>query len=691
MTIEKVPEIKVEEPSEFDHNSVIAFLKYCEKSGNIPQWNEWRNKNLLQKIDLSKAELIGLNLSFINLVDCQLSFADFSETNLEGAKFTMSNLEGANFQDCELMEAQFQNTNMQGVNFNGSSLVLADFTNSQLSGSKFKHCNLNSTNFTNAILKGVNFSHANLVETVFNGADLRVAEMVGVDFHSIKYDGALFTGVNISSAKINEIDMTQFDLTAATLDGVEATNANFEGMSITNLKVRHSTLNGANFVGSNLKSCDFSESSLMGCDFTDAVVSNGNFSQANLENAYCKSANFEGANFEDAILEGCDLRATNLRDVNFDGADLTNANLNGAILDGTGREHMLIDESRTNEFLEVKEILDDFDLIGKEAEKIEIQHTHNSFEKLETIEKIQTEQVKVREDNNDGYSIESILHLAKTLDDFTSIDELKEIVKNITYKINYKNGKFDSKFNEIMLNMALEYQKSVYLTLLSYVGKIEELSRLSTSEKEYFSLDFSVENGNIFISHSEGISSFIDEIYNTFEDGKAVNTLFAVFIISGFMSIREIREYLIQIQDERLKSLMSELLNRFKLSRVKELKTKAILTPLVQNNSIVVTTPLRVYEHRDFVMVKNHTSKKEEIKIEGEFLVDGVKALSTATPIFYLFNDGVHYEIGLNINEDKSKIDELIKRLQKSIYTTVNVEKVDGEIVSQTIGNIEIW
>jgi hypothetical protein len=146
------------------------------------------------------------------------------------------------------------------------------------------------------------------------------------------------------------------------------------------------------------------------------------------------------------------------------------------------------------------------------------------------------------------------------------------------------------------------------------------------------------------------------------------------------------------MEDSKTKDILNEQLQRYKLSRSKNQKLKALLSPVTQNSDIVLKTGKNRYSIKDYINLKNHSVRKEDIKIAGEFLIDGASALSTNNPIFYLLNDGVAYKIVLsNSNEDKAKASQLLKRLQKPIFTSIMIEKVDGEVVNQRISDIEIW
>ena len=65
-------------------------------------------------------------------------------------------------------------------------------------------------------------------------------------------------------------------------------------------------------------------------------------------------------------------------------------------------------------------------------------------------------------------------------------------------------------------------------------------------------------DNKIIISISNQISYFIDEIYDTYNSYQAANTIFSVFIISGYLSIKEIRDYSQDMQNGIIKDILNQ-------------------------------------------------------------------------------------------------------------------------------------
>jgi uncharacterized protein YjbI with pentapeptide repeats len=94
------------------------------------------------------------------------------ERNFAGVTFSSSMLDGKDLQEINLSEAD-----LTGVNFSGSNLSHAN-----LSGAKMLCVNLTNTNLSYANLRGVDLSGANCIETDFSNAILTDAILTAAVF-----------------------------------------------------------------------------------------------------------------------------------------------------------------------------------------------------------------------------------------------------------------------------------------------------------------------------------------------------------------------------------------------------------------------------------------------------------------------------------------------------------------------------
>jgi uncharacterized protein YjbI with pentapeptide repeats len=116
----------------FDHEQ-YAVLKRCSDKKNMAEWNEWRGKNIEQKIFLTGAELIDFHLNGANLEDAFLGGANFKNASLEGANLKNAWLDGANFQNARLKEADLKNAKLYSANLEKAWLFQTELKDAEFS------------------------------------------------------------------------------------------------------------------------------------------------------------------------------------------------------------------------------------------------------------------------------------------------------------------------------------------------------------------------------------------------------------------------------------------------------------------------------------------------------------------------------------------------------------------------------
>lgn len=169
------------------------------KGGSVA-WNAWRRENPKASVDLSGADLSGLNLQNIllrpppggtsNMAKVTMVSTWLDHSQLREVSLRDANLKGANLENADLTGAD-----LGGANLNGANLIEADLTNANLS-----HANLDK-----ARLLSSNLSKAGLAF-----AQLGTAEMAGANL-----TGADITGCDMSTA----IGLRQDEIYSATFNG----------------------------------------------------------------------------------------------------------------------------------------------------------------------------------------------------------------------------------------------------------------------------------------------------------------------------------------------------------------------------------------------------------------------------------------------------------------------------------------
>jgi len=140
--------------------------------------------------DLSRTNLIGVDLSDIDLSGANLSGADLSEANLSGA-----NLSAADLSEANLSKANLNSAGLWMTNLTKAILCEADLSEALL------QCNLSGANLSRAYLDladlgGANLSGANLSESHLYRAKLR-----GADLSKANLNGAKITEDQLNSVE----------------------------------------------------------------------------------------------------------------------------------------------------------------------------------------------------------------------------------------------------------------------------------------------------------------------------------------------------------------------------------------------------------------------------------------------------------------------------------------------------------
>jgi uncharacterized protein YjbI with pentapeptide repeats/ABC-type sugar transport system substrate-binding protein len=157
-----------------------------------------------------------------------LSYSNFQGADLSRANLVGINLEGSNFQGANLERIDLRGANLKGVNLQEANLARAD-----LRGASLNNAILDDSNLYGAQLQNADFSEASLVR----------AKALWADFHD-----ANFYRANLQSANLNRTQLQGAGFYKANLESALLRFANLKGMS---------NLQEANLKGSDLWGTQF--------------------------------------------------------------------------------------------------------------------------------------------------------------------------------------------------------------------------------------------------------------------------------------------------------------------------------------------------------------------------------------------------------------------------------------------------
>ena len=137
---------------------------------------KWRRANPQMLLNLSDADLSGVNLRGANLKRADLTGANLQGADLVGTQFaeaelTRADLRGAKLVKADLYQTKLLKATLADTDCSGAYFRRADLTQADLSNANLTKADMIEVNLTNGSLK-----NANLI-----GADLSGANLVGVD------------------------------------------------------------------------------------------------------------------------------------------------------------------------------------------------------------------------------------------------------------------------------------------------------------------------------------------------------------------------------------------------------------------------------------------------------------------------------------------------------------------------------
>jgi len=327
------------------HLQSPAFAQPPDVAARTRQEIEWmlgRGLRAWPEIDLTGADLSGLDLRGVDLTGAWLESVNFQRSNLSGALLSGAVLAHADLTDVIAIGASFTAANLGRATLAGAIFDQSDFT-----GAVLMNCKMDNTQWRSAV-----FSGANLHETQWGACDWSAAQAQAPLFYKLDMRGLTLADADFSSAIFVECNLSGVDCRNARLAGATfvtcyAAGARFGGAVLDGaVFAKACVLTDADFSQASLRSANLGESDLSGCQLSRAVFDGAFLGSACLagcdarlasmkgvvlRRAVLKRAQLSGVNFQDAVLQHADLRSSDLRNANLFGADLSRARLNGDV------------------------------------------------------------------------------------------------------------------------------------------------------------------------------------------------------------------------------------------------------------------------------------------------------------------------------------------------------------------------
>jgi uncharacterized protein YjbI with pentapeptide repeats len=177
------------------HNHAVANPEHVRlvAQGWQATWSRLRPGSKFEPLDLTGANLSGMDLSWTHLGGADLTGANLDEAQLRDAFMTNARLDRASLQGtvgkAVLNDARFVGATIR-ANLVESELYRADFTNADLSQSNLSWCKMRRS-----ILNG-----ANLFRTQFQEAELPYASLRGAKCERMQLVNTVLAGADLSGA-----------------------------------------------------------------------------------------------------------------------------------------------------------------------------------------------------------------------------------------------------------------------------------------------------------------------------------------------------------------------------------------------------------------------------------------------------------------------------------------------------------
>jgi uncharacterized protein YjbI with pentapeptide repeats len=187
----------------------------CTPGSRVPAPEELRPQADLRCVDLSGADLRGLDLSQADLSGAVLVGADLSDATFVQAELVGADLTGATLHDTDLSQADLSHAVLVDVDLSGENLTQVTLDDVEAPGVDLSGARMTQVGLEDANLSGADLSDADAGQAEARGVDLSNADLSGADFTQ-----ADLTNADLSGADASGATFTQADVDGVDLDGV---------------------------------------------------------------------------------------------------------------------------------------------------------------------------------------------------------------------------------------------------------------------------------------------------------------------------------------------------------------------------------------------------------------------------------------------------------------------------------------
>jgi uncharacterized protein YjbI with pentapeptide repeats len=268
-------------------------------------------------LDLSLADLTGLDLTNNMIVNDEIRCVILSQTTLTNASFRGMTIYGSTFQQALLINSDFSlsfadtwpcvNLNRLGVNFRETILDNSIFDDA-------KH---QKTSFTGSSLNFVRMRRFKCIDCEFWNVKMNSTDLSDAEFSSENDQRSNFQSMNMSYTNLYKTKFFYIDFSQATLTMINAIQTIFNDSIFSFTILENNTfirtiIDNSSFHHTNLKGSLWYQSKISYTSFINADLSYVQF--INSECYYCifNQTQLTNTNFTNSLLDGSDFRETNI-------------------------------------------------------------------------------------------------------------------------------------------------------------------------------------------------------------------------------------------------------------------------------------------------------------------------------------------------------------------------------------------
>jgi len=227
-------------------------------------------------------------------------------------RLTGAYLEAASWPDVDLTRAD-----MRGVDLSEANLSRSRLDQANLEGANLFDAVLRASSMEGATLDKANLYQACLTQVRAEGASFRSAHLAAADLLRANLDWATLVGADLTDARLADARLARTDLRSAKIEGADFSRADLTGAILQDLKLAGAKFTGARFSHADLSRCDLEGMVLPGAAFADANLREALLTGSSMPGADFRRACLQAAGLAEVNWEGADLRGADLREAAF--------------------------------------------------------------------------------------------------------------------------------------------------------------------------------------------------------------------------------------------------------------------------------------------------------------------------------------------------------------------------------------